>query len=188
MARSMKIAAIHAATLVLLFLVLPSTHAHGDEGILEIRIKDHREAITDFARFLITVEKISLSPKPGILFWQRRWKDLPVLSPPIDLTQYLGQKTAVVFRHKIESGSFDGFELRIKSIEAARKDRSTAPVKNTVGPIKLSFHVPVHGETLLVLDLVVTDFSDHPPRGYELGLRGYELYTDGKLVDRVPPG
>jgi hypothetical protein len=187
MARSMRIAAIHAATLVLLCLVLPSTHAHGDQGILEIRIKDHREAITDFARFIITVEKISLSPEPGILFWQTTWKDLPVLSPAIDLTQYLGQKTAVVFRQKIERGSFDGFDLRIKSIQAVRRDKSTAPVKNTVRPIKLSFQVPAHGETLLVLDLVVTDFSDHPPRGYELGLRGYELYTGGKLVDKVPP-
>ena len=183
----MRIAAINAATLVLLLSVLPSSHAYGDQGILEIRIKDHREAITDFARFMVTLDKISLSPKPGILFWQTGWKDLPIVSPVIDLTQYSGQKTAVVFRQKIDSGSFDGFDLKIKSIQAVRKNKSTAPVKNTVGPVKLSFQVPAGGETLLVLDLVVTDFSDHPPRGYELGLRGYELYTDGKLVDRVPP-
>jgi hypothetical protein len=48
--------------------------------------------------------------------------------------------------------------------------------------------VPAHGETLLVLDLVVTDFSDHPPRGYELGIKGYELFTNGKLIQKVPPG
>jgi uncharacterized protein DUF4382 len=184
----MKISAICTAALVLMFLVLPSTPAHSDQGILEVRIKDHREAITDFARFMVTVEKISLSPKPGVLFWQTRWKDLPVVSRAIDLTQYLGQKTAVVFRHSIDSGAFDAFQLKIKSIEAVRKDHSAASVKNTVGPIKLSFEVPAGRETLLVVDLVVTDFSDHPPRGYELGLRGYELYTDGKLVDRIPPG
>jgi hypothetical protein len=38
------------------------------------------------------------------------------------------------------------------------------------------------------VDLVVSDFSDHPPRGYELAIRGYELYTNGKLVGKVPPG
>jgi hypothetical protein len=32
------------------------------------------------------------------------------------------------------------------------------------------------------------DMSDHPPLGYELAIRGYELYDNGKLVDKVPPG
>jgi hypothetical protein len=54
--------------------------------------------------------------------------------------------------------------------------------------VKLAFNVTPQGKTLLIIDLVVTDFSDHPPRGYELGLRGYELYTNGKLIERVPPG
>ena len=62
------------------------------------------------------------------------------------------------------------------------------PVKDTVGAVQLSFQVPAKGETLLILDLVVTDFSDHPPRGYELGIKGYELYTNGKLVGKIPPG
>jgi len=34
----------------------------------------------------------------------------------------------------------------------------------------------------------VLDMSDHPPRGYELGVQGYEIYTDGKLAAKVPPG
>jgi hypothetical protein len=32
------------------------------------------------------------------------------------------------------------------------------------------------------------DMSDHPPRGYELGLKGYELITNGKRIEKVPPG
>jgi hypothetical protein len=30
--------------------------------------------------------------------------------------------------------------------------------------------------------------SDHPARGYELSLKGYELMTNGKLMQRIPPG
>jgi hypothetical protein len=30
--------------------------------------------------------------------------------------------------------------------------------------------------------------SDHPPRGYELEIQGYELFTNGKLIQKVPPG
>jgi hypothetical protein len=84
---------------------------------------------------------------------------------------------------------FDGFHLKIKNIDARlKKKQRGAIVKNAIGPLKLSFQVPAQGETLLVLDLVVTDFSDHPPRGYELGIKGYELYTNGKLVEKIPPG
>ena len=54
--------------------------------------------------------------------------------------------------------------------------------------MKSSFDVRPRGETLLILDLVVTDFSDHPPRGYELGLKGFELYTNGKPTEKIPPG
>jgi hypothetical protein len=30
--------------------------------------------------------------------------------------------------------------------------------------------------------------SDHPPRGYELSIKGYELFVNGRSVDKVPPG
>jgi hypothetical protein len=54
--------------------------------------------------------------------------------------------------------------------------------------VKLSFTVPAKGETILIIDLTVIDMSDHPPRGYELGLKGYELFTNGKLIQKIPPG
>jgi hypothetical protein len=51
-----------------------------------------------------------------------------------------------------------------------------------------SFTVQAGGATVIVLDLMVLDISDHPQQGYELGLNGYEVYSNGKLVDRIPPG
>jgi len=61
-------------------------------------------------------------------------------------------------------------------------------VKNALTPIKLYFSVEPKGETVIILDLVVLDMSDHPSRGYELGLKGYALYLNGKLIDKIPPG
>jgi hypothetical protein len=107
----------------------------------------------------------------------------------VDLTQYVGKKTARIFRGAVEARVFDAFHLKLESIEGVlKKTRETVPVKNTVGPVKLSFQVPSKGETLLVIDLVVTDFSDHPPRGYELSIKGFELFANGKLIQRIPPG
>ena len=162
--------------------------AERDQGILEIQIKDHREAIDDFAKLNITVDKILISPKPGLKFWQTGWKDLGASAETIDLTKFVGKKTARVFRSGIDAGAFDAIHLKIKNIDALLKNKQrAAAVKNTIGPVKLSFQIPSRGETLLVLDLVVTDFSDHPPRGYELGINGYELFTNGKLIQKVPP-
>lgn len=170
-----------------LFVILVFA-AESEHGVFEIQIKDHREAIDDFVKFDITVDKLLISPKPGLMFWQTGWKELPAAMATVDLTQYVGKKNARIFRGEISSGSFDGFHLKINNIAARlKKSGRPVPVKNTIGPLKISFQVPANAETRLVLDLVVTDFSDHPPRGYELGIRGYEIYTNGKLVGKIPP-
>ncbi len=171
------------------FFVNPALAAESKYGVLEIQIKDHREAIGDFAKLDIVLDKVLISPKAGLMFWQTGWKELQPSVAAVDLTQYIGKKTARVFRGEINPGSFDALHLKIKSIDALlKKTRRSAAVKNTIGAVKLSFQVPAKGETVVVLDLVVTDFSDHPPRGYELSIRGYELYSNGALIQKVPPG
>lgn len=184
-----KLCALAAVLLALSAAPWPLSAAGPEQGILEIQIKDHRDAIGDFAKLDITIDKIGISPKPGLLFWQKGWKELTPKTATVDLTQYVGKKTVSVFRGAIDARVFDAFHLRLKSIAGVlKKATRDATVKNTLGPVKLAFDVPAKGETLLVIDLTVTDMSDHPPRGYELGIRGYELYTNGKLLGKIPPG
>jgi hypothetical protein len=157
-------------------------------GTLEIRIKDHRDAIGDFAKLDIRVESIAISPKSGVGLWQAAWKDLKPRPDTVDLTQYVGKKALAVFRGALEPGRFEGFHLKLKSIDGVlKKTRRGTPVKNSVGPVNAPFEVLAKGETVLVIDLTVMDMSDHPPRGYELEIQGYEVFTNGKLTRRVPP-
>jgi hypothetical protein len=157
------------------------------QGVLEVRLKDHREAIGDFAKLTVTVGDILVSPKPGLKFWQSGWKSLAVAAEAVDLTQYIGKNSCSDFR-----GSVRGLQRHPPEAQGSQrcpqKSQRGAPIKNTVGPIKFSFEIRAQSETIIVLDLVVMDMSDHPPRGYELGVRGYEIYTNGKLLDKVPPG
>jgi hypothetical protein len=178
------------AALLLLACCAPGiSRAAEGQGVLEIQIKDHRDAIGDFTQLNVVIDKILISPKAGLKIWQTGWKELTATPDTVDLTKYVGKPTARVFRSSIDAGSFDAFHLKLKSIDGVlKKNRKAAPVKNTVGPVKLSFDVAAKGETILVIDLTVVDLSDHPPRGYELGIKGYELYTNGKLVGKVPPG
>ena len=175
--------------LLLVLWVAPGIAGQAEQGTLEVRIKDHREAIDDFSRLLLTIDRIAISPKPGLRFWQTSWKELRPSQAFVDLTKYVDKDSARIFRGEIDAGAFDAFHLKIKSVDGLlKKNQRSVPVKNTIGPVKLSFDITASGETILVLDLTVIDLSDHPPRGYELSLKGYELYRDGKLLDKIPPG
>lgn len=172
-----------------LCLAVPAAAVDPSQGVLEVRLKDHREAIGDFAKLTVTVGDILVSPKPGLKFWQSGWKSLAVAAEAVDLTKYIGKNSARIFRGSVNAGAFNAIHLKLKEVSGVlKKSQRGAPIKNTVGPIKFPFEIRAQSETIIVLDLVVMDMSDHPPRGYELGVRGYELYTNGKLVDKVPPG
>jgi hypothetical protein len=174
--------------LLLLAFAAPAVSAD-QQGRFELRVKDHREAIGDFAELILHFDAILLSPKPGLKFWQTEWKSVAPAIPSVDLTKYVGKQSVSVFRGAIAAGSFDAIHLKIKNVQATLKKKSrSASIKNKVGPIKLAFETSARADTVIVLDLVVLDMSDHPPAGYELNLKGYELYTNGKLVDKIPRG
>lgn len=182
------IAKFHAFLIALGVLVLLAASVQA-EGTLEIRIKDHREAIGDFAKLMLTLDKIAISPKAGLKFWQSGWKNLDPLVSVIDLTRYVDQQSAQVFRGTLADGTFDGLQVKLKQVAGTlKKKQRAAKIKNSVGPIKLPFKIAPKDETLIILDLVVLDMSDHPSQGYDLGIKGWELYTNGKLVDKIPPG
>ena len=160
-----------------------------EQGILEIRIKDHREAIGDFSRLDLVIDKIAVSPKAGLKFWQVAWKELTPSPATLDLTQYVGGNFLPVYRKAIDTGVYDAIHLKLKSVRGTlKKDQRKPTVKNLIGPVKLTFTIAAKSETIIVLDLVVLDMSDHPPAGYELNLKGYEIYQNGKLIDKIPPG
>ena len=174
------------ALIVALLLAPPLALA---DGTLEIRIKDHREAIGDFAKLMLTLDKIAISAKPGLKFWQSGWKNLDPLVDVIDLTRFTGKQSVQVFRGRLADGSFDGLQVKLQQVAGTlKKNQRAAKIKNAVGPIKLPFKIAPKDETLIVLDLVVLDMSDHPPQSYELGIKGWELFTNGKLIDKIPPG
>ncbi len=159
------------------------------KGTLEIRLKDHREAIGDFATLEVSVKVVRLSPKTERTAAQAEWKDLRPSVKRVDLTRYTGKDSAVIFNGKLVRGHFEAIHLKLDPVKGIlKKNQQEVLIENLISPIKLPFSIHPRTETGIVLDLVVLDISDHPPRGYELHIKGYEVYTDGILIDKIPPG
>jgi len=159
------------------------------KGTLEIRLKDHREAIGDFATLEVSVKVVRLSSKTKGTAAKAEWKDLRPSVKQVDLTRYTGKDSAVIFNGKLVRGHFEAIHLKLDPVKGIlKKNQKEVLIENLISPIKLPFSIHPRTETGIVLDLVVLDIRDHPPREYELHIKGYELYTGGRLVDKIPPG
>ena len=151
------------------------------KGTLEVRIKDHREAIDDFTKLDVPIELIRIKPFGN-------WIDVKPNLQSIDLTAYRKGNSVTVYKGEIDSASFEGFHLKLgKLFGTLKKGNAPSEVKNRVGPIQVPFVVEPAQVTLLIFDLKVMDFSDHTGGGYELQINSFEHYRDGKLISRIPP-
>ncbi len=159
-----------------------------DLGTLEIHIKDHREAIDDFAKLELEIKKIRIGSQAGVNSRETNWNDLIPQVTSLDLTQLTGTRRLQVFRGELEPGTFEAIHLDLSRAHGIlKKTFRPIPIENRIGPIRIPFSIGPRMDSAIVLDLVVLDISDHPPRGYELHIKGYELYEGGRLIDRVPP-
>ena len=182
-----------AFALVLSFAILgcgaSSDSGDASTGTLEIHLTDHREAIGDFARLDVEIDRLRLHPKRLLSLRRSDWLDLQPAVASADLTQYTDRRTLAIWRGELPSGRFEALHLKLKSAGGELKESAeAAPVADEAGPIRLPFDVKSGETTRIIVDLVVLDMSDHPNRGYEVHVRGYELYYNGALADKVPPG
>ena len=181
---------------IVLSLVLAGCNTPSDSnddanstGSLEIHLTDHREAIGDFARLDVEIDTLRLHPKRLLSLRQSDWLDLRPAVASVDLTQVTEERTIAIWRGELPAGRFEALHLKLKGAGGELKESAEAvPVADEARPIHLPFDVRANDVTRVVIDLVVLDMSDHPNRGYEVHVRGYELYYNDTLAEKVPPG
>ena len=180
-----------AAGIVLAGCDTPSGSNDGDSptGTLDIHVTDHREAIGDFARLDVEIDTVRLHPKRLLSLRRSDWLDLQPAVASVDLTQVTEKRTISIWSGELPVGRFEAVHLKLKgAIGELKESAESVPVADEARPIRLPFDVRANVVTRVVVDLVVLDMSDHPNRGYEVHVRGYELYYNDTLADKVPPG
>ena len=106
------------------------------EGTLEVRVKDHRNAIDDFRSVDLRLGKLRLAPYPGLKSSEPGWLELAPRLDRMDLTRYKdGTSAATVYRGALRPRRFAAVDLRVTGIRGIlRKTGAPDQVKNAVGP------------------------------------------------------
>lgn len=138
-------------------------------GTLEVRVWDHREAIGDFRELRLTLSAVAIHPTgqprgEGWIEWMPSIQEL-------DLTQYVAGQEAVITQAPIEAGPYNAVRLTVDRASGTLIDGKPVEVNVNFNTVALDFQISGGRTTILGLDLVVLDLSDHADQGYELQLR-----------------
>lgn len=159
-------------TWVLLIIGLVGTGcspSNSGPGKLEVRVGDHREAIGDFDELWLSFSAVGIHPagQPRT----EGWLELTASVQELDLTQYTEGRTLLITEAMVESGAYNAVRLPIDRATGILIDGRPVEVTVMSETAALDFQVRDGLTTVLALDLVVLDVSDHPGQDYELHLR-----------------
>lgn len=140
-----------------------------DSDNLEVRVRDHREAIGDFSELWLTLSSVGIHPAGQT--HNEGWIMLEPSVQTLDLTQYVDGQEVVIVQAAVETGFYNAVRLNVDRALGMLVDGQQVEVTIRSEIEALDFWVRDGQITTLTLDLVVLDLGDHPDRGYELHLR-----------------
>ena len=143
-------------------------HAPG-RGQLEVRVKDHREAIADFRRLEFDISQIGIQGalRPQASAWL-------LFSPSrrnVDLTQLVGGKYAVLLTEDAPAARYRWIRFDLEGVQGVLKNGRRPHMKVFDDPVAYPFRIVSGKRTVLTIDLIVVDVSEHPGKDYELHIR-----------------
>lgn len=138
-------------------------------GSLEVRIRDHQEAIDHFNELWLTFSGLDIHPtgQPRT----EGWIELEPSLRELDLTEYVEGPEAVIVQATVEAGAYNAVRLTVDQASGTLTDGQQTEVEVNLDPVALDFQIRGGQTTTLVLDIVVLDVSEHSGPRYELHIR-----------------
>lgn len=154
--------------LVLSPLLVSCASGADSPGRIDVRITDHREAIGDFHRLDITIDRIGVHPASATR--TEGWIDFEPDTAVIDLTQVLDGRTAAILEAELPTGEYDAVRLHVASGAGDLKTGEVVTVSGFEQAVRVPFAVRADVAVGIVIDLVVESEDDHPGGGYEINI------------------
>ncbi|MFQ5839365.1 MAG: cytochrome c oxidase assembly protein [Candidatus Methylomirabilales bacterium] len=140
-----------------------------DRGQLEIRLKDHREAIFDFSRLELGISQIGIQrgsrPQAGA------WMVFALSKRRVDLTRLVEGRYAVIFKEQAPAGEYRWIRINLEKVQGVLKDGRRPRIKVQDDPVAITFLITPGKTTVVTVDLVVLDVSEHRGEDHELHIR-----------------
>jgi len=149
-------------------VLLTACSAGARTGTVEILLSDHREAIGDFARLTVEIDRLELHPATSAP--DSGWV---VLSPSIeqaDLTQLVGEASLLIARQAVAAQTYDAIRLILSGANGILDDGAEIKFGEFSEAGRVEFEL-ADGETAtLLIDVVVQSRLDHSGEGYAIVL------------------
>jgi hypothetical protein len=140
-----------------------------DRGQLEVRVKDHREAIADFRRLEFNISQIGI--QGGLRPQASAWMLFAPSKRNVDLTQLVGGKYAVLLMEDAPAARYRWISFDLEGVQGILKNGRRPHIKVFDDPVAYPFRIVSGKRTILTIDFIVVDVTDHPGKGYELHIQ-----------------
>jgi hypothetical protein len=145
------------------------TQHASDHGQLEVRVKDHREAIADFRRLEFDISQIGI--QGGLRPQASAWLLFAPSKRNIDLTQLVGGKYAVLLTEDAPAARYRWVRFDLEGVQGVLKNGRRPHMKVFDDPVAYPFRIVSGKRTILTIDFIVVNVTDHPGKGYELHIQ-----------------
>ncbi len=149
--------------------LLPGAARGQEVGRLQVWITDHREAITDFTRLPVTIAAVAIhaAGQPR----RQGWLRLLVPTRAVDLVQ-AARDPVLLLEAPVPPGAYDAVRLEVDrgqgTLKTGEEVAVTVPSRGTAA---VAIRIKSGQTTVLTLDLVVHDLTDHPGQRYGVAIR-----------------
>lgn len=164
------------ACLLLILLGTGCGASNTGPGSLEVQVWDHREAIGDFKELRLTFSSVGIHPagQPRT----EGWLQLEPSVQELDLTQYVEGPKAIIAQATVEAGVYDAVHLTVDQASGTLIDGQQVDVEVSFDPVALDYSIKDGQTTVLGLDLLVLDVTEHSGLSYELHIREVMVIKD----------
>lgn len=147
----------------------PETQHASDHGQLEVRVKDHREAIADFRRLEFNISQIGI--QGGMRPQESAWLLFAPTRRNFNLTQLVDGKYAVLLTEDVPAARYRWIRFDLEGVQGVLKNGRRPSIKVFDDPVAFPFRIVSGKRTVLTIDFIVVDVTDHPGKGYELHIQ-----------------
>jgi len=156
---------------VLLWLptvLLTACSGRAGVGTVEILLSDHREAIGDFGRLTVEIDRLELHPasSPPDTGWV-------VLNPSIaqaDLTQLTRDSSLLIVRQAAAAQTYDAVRLVLSSAIGVLNDGAEVKFEEFSEAGRVEFELADGETSTILIDVIVQSRLDHSGEGYVIVL------------------